>query len=510
MQELFEEILQYIRGVWLKKRYIVIVSWLVCICGWIFVATMPDQYTAEARVYADTRSILKPLLRGLAVEVDPSKELQLMVKTLLSRSNLEIIARNVDANVRAKNSEEYEAIIKNLENNIDISSGGRENLYVISYKGEDPIYTKNVVQAALNVFVENTLSEQRLDTDNASQIIATQIAEYESRLKTDESKLADFKREYQGFLPGSDSGYYSQLEKNKAALEDARLALNEATTKSKSIAQNMRKEEQQAHSAVLRGKTDYDERINSLQQRLDDLLFRYTDRHPDVIETRNQLADLQALRKKQLDTFTVEDALANDPVYQDLKRNLSESESDEASLKVRVDNYQAKIEDLQKDLDKVPGVEAQLTSLTRNYNITKEKYEQLLSRKESARISQSVGNSADDIKFRIIDPPRVPEKASGPMRPLWFSAVLLVGLGAGICLSFLISQISPVVSSTSQLLQLTGFNTYGVVSATRVSGISVWEKRKTKLFILSNVLLILLFATIVAISIVPSIQDHVI
>ena len=114
MQELFEEILQYIRGVWLKKRYIVIVSWLVCICGWVFVATMPDQYTAEARVYADTRSILKPLLRGLAVEVDPSKELQLMVKTLLSRSNLEIIARNVDANVRAKNSEEYEAIIKNL------------------------------------------------------------------------------------------------------------------------------------------------------------------------------------------------------------------------------------------------------------------------------------------------------------------------------------------------------------------------------------------------------------
>ncbi|MBF9002162.1 MULTISPECIES: XrtA system polysaccharide chain length determinant [Vibrio] len=507
MHDMFEEILQYLRGVWLKKRYIVIISWLVCICGWMFVATMPDQYTSEARVYADTRSILKPLLRGLAVEVDPSKELHLMVKTLLSRSNLETIARNVDANVRAKNSEEYEAIIKNLEDNIVIRSGGRENLYTISYSGTNAVYTKNVVQAALNVFVENTLSEQRLDTDNASQIIATQISEYESRLKSDESKLAEFKRQYQGFLPGSDSGYYSQLEKNKAALEDAQLALNEATTKFKSISSQMRKEEANAHNEILRGKTDYDDRINALQQRLDDLLFRYTDKHPDVIETRNQLADLQKLKEKQLQSYTVEDALENDPVYQDLKRNYSETENDVASLKVRVDNYQNKIAELQKDLDKVPGVEAQLTSLTRNYNITKEKYEQLLSRKESARISQSVGNSADDIKFRIIDPPRVPDKPSGPIRPLWFTGVLFVGLGAGVCLSLLISQISPVVSSTNQLLQLTGFNTYGVVSATGISGISIWEKRKTKLFILSNVLLILLFAVIVAISVVPSAQD---
>ncbi|MDC0609944.1 hypothetical protein OAP63_04370 [Vibrio sp.] len=507
MQEMFEEILHYIRGVWLKKRYILIVTWILCPIGWILVTLLPNQYTSEARVYADTRSILQPLLHGLAVRTDPTKELQLMVKTLLSRSNLETIARNVDADVRAKNSQEYEAIISDLEDNIDIRSAGRENLYTISYSGPDPLYAKNVVQAALNVFVENTLSSERLDTDNASQIIAGQISDYEARLRNAEEKLADFKRKYQGLMPGSDSGYYAQLTKSKASLDDAQLALSEAETKYKSIQAQLVKEETQAKSQVSRGKTEYDDRIDVLQQRLDELLFRYTNKHPDVIETKKQLEDLQALKKKRLATYTVKDVLANNLVYQDLKRNFSLAENDVASLKVRVNQYKYKIDELQKDLDAVPDVEAKLTALTRNYNITKEKYEQLLSRKESALISQSVGDSSDDIKFRTIDAPRVPLKPSGPPRALLLIAVLILGVGGGVGLSFLMSQISPVISSTTQVVEAIGFPVFGVVSATEVSGMTMWERKKTKIFILSNIMLLVLFAVFVTISVVPAIQE---
>lgn len=504
MQEMFDEILQYVKGIWLKKRYIMVVSWLVCLGGWTFVTLLPNQYTSEARVYADTRSILKPLLRGLAIQTDPTSELQLMVKTLLSRSNLETIARNVDADVRARNSEEYEAIIKNLKSNISIRATGRENLYSISYTGDSPSYVKDVVQAALNVFVENTLSEQRVDTDNASQIISGQITDYKLRLQEAEAKLADFKRQYAGLMPGSDSGYYAQLSKNKSALEDAQLALSEAETRLKSAKTQIQKEESMASSQVSRGKTEFDDRIDALQQRLDDLLFRYTDKHPDVIETRRQLTELQALKDQRLATFTVKDLLANNLVYQDLKKNYSESESEVASLKVRVNKYENKITELQKDLDTVPDVEAKLTGLTRDYEITKEKYEQLLSRKESALISQSVGDTSDDIKFRIIDAPRVPVKPSGPPRVLFLIAVLICGVGGGVGLSFLVSQLSPVIYSTNQIVQSFGYPVYGVVGATEVSGMAGWEKRKTRWFILSNVLLIVLFAVFIAISVIPS------
>lgn len=331
MQEIFEQVIGYLRGVWLKRRYILMVVWIVCPIGWALVTMLPSQYSSEARIHADTRSILRPLLRGLAIQTDPTKELELMVKTLLSRGNLEIIARNVDADVRAQNSHQYEQIIKDLETNIEIHSGGRENLYTISYSGSDPVYVKNVVQAALNVFVENTLSEQRIDTDNASKIITSQIADYETRLIDAEQKLAEFKREYFNFMPGSGSGYRQQLEQNKAALETAQLQLNETRSRFDSVRSQMLQEQRKSTSELEKMRTEYDDRIDSLQQRLDDLLFRYTERHPDVIETRRQLEQLNGLKKAKLSGYTTDEMLKTNMVYQDLKINFSQLENEVAS-----------------------------------------------------------------------------------------------------------------------------------------------------------------------------------
>ncbi len=510
MQEIFEQVIGYLRGVWLKRRYILIAVWILCPIGWVMVTMLPSQFTSEARIHADTRSILQPLLRGLAIQTDPTRELELMVKTLLSRGNLETIARNVDADVRAKNSRQYEQIINDLESNIKIHAAGRENLYSISYSGSDPLYVKNVVQAALNVFVENALSEQRLDTDNASKIITTQIEDYESRLVDAEQKLAEFKREYFNFMPSSGSGYRGQLEQNKGALETAEFQLNETRTRLDSVRSQMRKEELRAKNDVSRVRTEYDDRIDMLQQRLDDLLFRYTEKHPDVKETRRQLEELQDLKDTKLAGFTAEQTLKNNLVYQDLKLNYGQLENEVASLSTRVEQFKTRIAELQDSLDKVPDVEAKLTALTRNYNITKEKYEQLLSRKESALISKSVDNSSDDIKFRIIDPPRVPDKPSGPPRAFLLVAVLIFSMGAGVGASFLFSQISPVISSSRDLVQALELPVLGVVSATEVSGLIQWEKRKMRIFIFSNVVLLGLFVAFLAMNMMPPVREELV
>ena len=121
MQEIFEEIIDYLKGIWLKRRYIIIATWLICPLGWYFVSSMPDVYESEARVYVDTQSLLRPLLKGLTVETNPNTQIRLMVKTLLSRPNLERISRMTDLDVQASNSEEYEQIIKSLKNNIKIN-----------------------------------------------------------------------------------------------------------------------------------------------------------------------------------------------------------------------------------------------------------------------------------------------------------------------------------------------------------------------------------------------------
>ena len=168
MQEIIEQFVDYLKGIWLKRRFIIISTWLICPFAWVFVSQLDNVYESEARVYADTQSILGPLLRGLTVKTDPEIQIRLMIKTLLSRPNLERITRMTDLDVLAETPAAYEKLIENLKDNIIIKkTGGRnENIFTISYQHKDPEMAKNVVNSALTVFIENTLGENRNDSNS--------------------------------------------------------------------------------------------------------------------------------------------------------------------------------------------------------------------------------------------------------------------------------------------------------------------------------------------------------
>ncbi|WP_026957793.1 XrtA system polysaccharide chain length determinant [Aliagarivorans taiwanensis] len=510
MQEQLDDLLHYLKGVWLKRRYILIATWLLCPIGWVMVTMMPNQYTSEARVYADTRSMLKPLLRGLALDTDPGQELALEVRTLLSRNNLEKIARASDADIYAGTNQELSELYASLKNDIRINQADRERLFTIKFTGSSPTQVQSVVQAVLDVFVENTLGAKRLDSDQATVFINQQIEEYEARLSEAERRLADFKREYAGLLPGSERGYYSNLESVKNQLEETRLQVSEVETRLASARAQLSSEEAIVAQARERIKTEYDDRLLSLQSRLDDLNLRYTERHPDVIEMSRQIAALREQQQLAMTSTTASAALLQDSViYQGLKINVSQLENELASLRVRENRFQSRLSEWEAKAAQVPDVEAKLTGLNRNYEITKNKYEELLARREQALISQSVGETTDDIKFRVIDPPLVPNKPSGPPRPLLIVGVLVASIGVGVGVSFLVSQINPVVTNVRQLYQQTGFPILGVVTATAASGMEKIERRKTNWFLFANLVLLCLFALAFAVNIVPNLHQMV-
>ncbi|MGF1681303.1 XrtA system polysaccharide chain length determinant [Photobacterium minamisatsumaniensis] len=507
MKEQLDLLLHYLRGVWLYRRWAIITLWIICPIGWVAVTFLPNQYTSEARVYADTRSILQPLLRGLAIDNDPTQELRLMVKTLLSRRNLETIARYTDADVTVTTNDEYDELLEDLKDNIKIRSAGKENLFTISYSGKDPEYVQGVVQASLDVFVENAVGQKRQDTSKANEFIESQLNEYEARLLEAESKLAEFKRANAGFMPGAEKRYFQKLEGLKVALESTRLELKESQTQLKSAQGQLNKELSLISKQSSSYRTEYDLRLESLESRLDSLLFRFTEKHPDVIETRRQITELKKLQQSSLDQSSP--SAAENPVLQEIKLYITQLENAIASLTVREASQVEKLSVLAEEMTQIPNVEAELTSMMRNYDVTRAQYEQLLARRESALISQSVGASSDEITFRVIDAPLLPKEPSGPMRPLFLIVVLFLATGAGVALAFLNSQIRPVVISANQLFTQTKLPVFGVVSATNTSGIKAIEQRKVWRFSILSVLLLVCFTCFMVINIVPSIQNAI-
>jgi polysaccharide chain length determinant protein (PEP-CTERM system associated) len=476
MHELFGQILAYVRGTWRYRWLALTVAWTVCIAGWLYVSQMPDQYRASARLHVDTESMLRPLLRGLAVDTNITQRVNLMTRTLVTRPNLERVARMTDMHLEARTDAELDSMISRLRSGISLQGTERENLYTLSYQDENPQRAHAVVQALQTIFVESALGDTRVDSDMAQRFIEQQIQEYEQRLEAAEHRLAEFRRENVGLLPGDRGDYYQRLQLAQNELEEARLRLREAENRRDEVRRQLAGEEPtfgimgggQPHLAA----SALDGRISQAQQRLDDLLLQYTEQHPDVAALRRLIEDLQEQRAAERAMLADSGAgpgtrLETNPVYQQMRMTLSNAEVEVSALRVRVQRHQEQVQELQRLVDTIPAIEAELKRLDRDYAVNRENYEQLLRRRESATISQSVEDQGEQVQFRVVEPARVPTSPAAPNRPVLFAGVLFLGLGAGAGLAFVVAQLRPVFDDRKLLNALTGFPVLGTVSLIR-------------------------------------------
>lgn len=507
MQEILEQIIDYLKGIWIKRRYIIIMTWLICPIGWFYVSQMPNVYKSDARVYADTQSILGPLLKGLTVQTNPDIQIRLMIRTLLSRPNVERISRMTDLDVQADTPKEYESIIQRLKSHIIIrkSGGRRDNIFTISFQDKDPEMARSVVQSALTVFIENTLGENRTEADAAQKFLNTQIKEYENRLLASEAKLTSFKQKYSGVLPNQYGGYYSKLSVAKEQLKNIELSLLEMQTQLKSAKAQLTASPAEASMQNSKIKNDrtiqtsFDGRIIELEMNLDALQLRYTDKHPDVVEVLKRLENLNSQRDKEIQDYLnsgLEDGntsnliTSQNPVIQQMQIQVNQLENQVASITVRAKDYRNQVKELESKIHILPEIEAELVALNRGYNITKKKYEEILSRRETALLAQQADETTNKINFRIIDPPRAATEPAGPKRILFFILVTLAAFAIGTGTSLLMSQVNPVATSGYQLTRATGIPIFGMVTAGEGLGLRKWHKKKTLIFVFSNLVLL--------------------
>lgn len=478
MNDVLIQMLSYARGMWRYRWYAVGVVWLVCLIGWIVVFRIPDQYSATTRVYVDTRTVLKPLLRGLAIDQGGGikREVQLMTRTLLSRPNLEKVARMTDLDLNAKTPESMENLINNLASNVTITAARRgPNLFTITYDDSNPELAKRVVQSLLTIFVEASLGANREDTDSAQKFLVKQIQEYEQKLIEAEDRLKEFKRKNVGMMPGEGKSYFQNLKSAMLVLDEAQLSLKEAENRRDEIQRQLEDEEPDLlitdDGEVVSASSSYSPKIKNLEDKLDMLLLEYTKSHPDVVSLKKSIRQMKNRedKKRKEATSTKDDPEEpvfdkTNPVYQQLKISLGDAEANVASLKTRADEYLRRVEHLKQAVDTIPQIEAEMKQLNRSYNVHKENYNKLLSRLESAKMSQQAEETTDTANFKVIDPPHAPSHPTGPNRILLMSIVLIGGLVAGIGLSLLMYMMKPTFDTRRSLAEFAHLPVLGSVT----------------------------------------------
>jgi polysaccharide chain length determinant protein (PEP-CTERM system associated) len=441
----------------------------------VLLTQMADKFEANARVYVDTKTVLRPLMRDLAVEPDMEAAAPLLARTLITRPNIELLIRKTKLDLEATTPVEHEKLVARLLRDIKLTSLGRDNVFDFSFRDVSPDRARTVVENLVALFLESDTTSKQRDAEAARSFIDEQIKGYEVRLAEAETRLKEFKIRNLGVAdPGRD--YFQRMSTLTEELNKVTIELKAAEQSQEAL-----KRELAGEVAVLLPETpivetptaspELDARLDTQRKQLDELLRRYTDLHPDVVATKRLIARLEEQRAAEIETKRKalaarppsRAAAGNDPVFQRVKLAVAEAEANVASLRFRFGDTQARLAALRASASRVPQVEAELAQLNRDYDVVRRNYEALVGRREKASISEDI-DATRAAQFRVIDPPRAAKSPVFPNRQSLAPLVLIAALIAGMAASFLATQLRPTLDSTAMLRALTNRPVLGSVS----------------------------------------------
>jgi polysaccharide chain length determinant protein (PEP-CTERM system associated) len=477
MNDIYRELLAYLRGMWHRRWLGLAAAWMAAIVGVAVVYRIPERYEASARVYVDTESLLKPLLSGLAIQPNLDQQVALMSRTLISRPNIERLVRMADLDLRVRTQAQRDDLIDDVMKAIQLSGNVNANLYIISYRDPNPEQARKVVQSLLGIFVESSLGDKKQDTQTAVKFLDDQIKRYEEILLAAEGRLKDFKLKYLGVADKEGPDYFGRIAGLRSSIDGARLEVQAAEQARDSYKRELAGETQAlpdllAANPATEAAPEIDARIAVLSKQLDELLRKYTDQHPDVVATRRLIQQLEEQKVIELDARRRAAAKAGksaatasdrNPVFQQLRISLAESEATLAAARAKLAGYEAQYKALKAQAQLVPQVEAEFAQLNRDYDVQKKTYESLLARRESAAMGKDVQDSGG-ARFRVIDPPRVSSEPVPPRRIFLLIGVLIASIAIGLSASFVASQIMPIFHDARSLREASKRPIIGMVS----------------------------------------------
>jgi polysaccharide chain length determinant protein (PEP-CTERM system associated) len=507
-QELISEVLEQVQGSWRYRWWAVGATWLVCMLGWVYVYTIPDVYEASARVYVDTNSLLKPLMQGLTAQQNTMNEVQLVSTAVLTRPNLEKVARTTDLDLRTNSPAEFEELITALQQLIRVSGGGTDNIFTIRYEDYSREKARDVVAAVLDTFVEDAIGGQTDDAEITERALAGEIQDHEERLSAAEDSLAQFKKDNLGFMPGESGDYYERLQTALAAVSTGQTRIRQLQERRDELSRQLDGEEPvfgiMPSASVGTAACSERGRINDLQAQLAKMLVDFTEKHPRVVALNDQIAMLEERcattgpNTPVFETSEDGDSLKVNPVYQNLRVQLSATDVELVEVRGQLKTHESAVAGLRRDVDKIAEVETQLKQLNRDYTVVQTRHQELLRRWEDLQAKKRLDPVTDNVQFRRIEPPFALADPVAPNRPLFLVAVLVFALGLGGAIAFGMNRLYPVYFSRRSIRKIAGLPVLGAISMLLEP--AVVRRRRNAALAWAGTYVVLFMATIVVIA----------
>ncbi len=420
------QVIRYGAGLWRRRWAVATVAAASALLAWFALWLIPDQYASRAQVYVQTETVLDPVMTGVTARPNYERRVEVMRLQLLTRPNVEeiILRSGLDRELTAQDPREKSAQLEKLidwvAGQITITSP-QELYFVIGYQNSDPTISRNVVEAALNLLIEQDLGASLTENEAAKKRLDDEIAAFDERLTAKEQEIAAFRRlnaEELSLVEGSGrSRELMEAELSRVTDEIAVAERRVATARS------------------LLGQTDATTSgtdLDRLRVELAALRSQYNEDYPDIAVVKARIAQLEATGANQL---------PDNPEYKRLSAELRGAQDIAGGLADRQRRLKADLEAMSFTIGQGPRVIAELQRVERDYEQTRKNYEELLARRDRLSITANLGAGTQGVEYKIFERPAVSLVPSSPPRLVLIALATLgaiaAGLGAGIFLTWL-------------------------------------------------------------------------
>jgi capsular polysaccharide biosynthesis protein len=432
---------------------------------------LPKRYDASTVIIVESSNIVKPLLDGRAVPTGITDQVALASQVVLSKRILREVLQYGGWMDPPPDPREEERKLTRLRSRIRIESV-RDELVRISYRDSDPQRCYRIANRLAEIYIRESNAAKTRESREAFDFIDKQVKEYGEKLTDAHEKVLAY---YRGVdprvappsTPGTSPPPPSPSQRPTGPKippeELARLRAEEATL----TAQLARRPSAPGAPRVdNRAEEQYRQRVVQLQIDLERLRTTYTDEHPDVRRVTRELASAkEELRRAEQARLDGEKAAAATSALDDQVTAAARARLDEVQRRIaaatgtpaprrRASSPLAARVVPEAQLDpqmRTVGTDTTLSELVRRYEATRDIYQDLLKRRENARVSMELDSQQRGFTLRVHEPAEVPLTPTG-LRLLHFSAIgLVLALLFPLGILFAIVRFDPRVRSAAQI-----------------------------------------------------------
>jgi polysaccharide biosynthesis transport protein len=411
------QIQEYLQVIRRDKWWVYLMTVGLTLTAFVGIVLLPNKYKASTTVEVDPQRVPEQFVSEL-VRVSPLDRLQTISQEVLSETRLQKVIDQWDLYPQMRKTSPRETVIEQMRSDILIEvkqSGGGLAIFSITFQGKDPTVVSKVANQLASDFIDWNLKSREQHAVGTTEFLNSQLQEAKKVLEEQENNLRQYKMSHLGELPQQQeailhtlSSAQAELQTNSAnlsRLDAERLTLQQLPESVSTSGGNPQPVSERARLEMEK---------NQLETRLSELRRRYTDEFPEVQELVRRLnhvsENLMALpADKPSETLSSTKPSATGLRLEAIGKEMQRLKEEQKRIQGQIATYQAKVE-------AIPRREQEMIDLTRNYDISKARYESLLGKSYAADMSNELDSQEKGERFIILDPARVPEKPFKPNR----------------------------------------------------------------------------------------------